>query len=397
VRIYVVSRHFGLSFAFIAIILIKKPSQNKKMISEKDIIDQLKQGRILLGPLGLRLSDLERRGMEGRVLDAIVSISWNQTQEQFAAEIKALSTPKIIREALYAVKATAPDMRMNPMIIVPYLDREALSELEREEVSGVDLCGNGVVIVPGKWFVERSGQPNQFPSSAAIKSIYRRKSSLVGRVFLVQPRYQRIGDVLKEVNRRNILATWQGRPITFGTISKVLKALEGDIIVGREGSSVRLLQADKLLDKLSGGYSAPGPSDSDSINWKIATTGTGLPSVNEILGNAFQGTIPAVVTGLSSVSMYAVMQAGETISIYCPDPEGWLANVPGSRADRFPTISLIRTDDASVYFDARKEKGLVWASPVQTYLELSSGDKRDQETALQVKDFIMRRLQEGAQ
>jgi len=367
------------------------------MISEKDIIDQLRQGRVSVGPLRLRLSALERRGMNGLSIDAIVSISWNQTQEEFAAEIKAQSTPKMIRQALYEIKAATRNTGMNPMIIVPYLNREALVELEREEVSGVDLCGNGVIIVPGKLYVERSGQRNQFPSSAPIKSVYRRRSSLVGRVFLVQPQYQRIGDVLKEVNRRDILATWQGRAITFGTISKVLRALEEDIIVGREGSSVRLLQADKLLDKLSGSYNAPGPSDSDIINWKIATTGTGLPSVNEILGNAFQGTIPAVVTGLSSVSMYAVMQAGETISIYCPDPEGWLANIPGSRADRFPTISLIRTDDASVYFDARKEKGLVWASPVQTYLELSSGDKRDQETALQMKDFIMRRLQEGAQ
>ena len=59
-------------------------------------------------------------------------------------------TPKIIREVMYRVKAAAQDMRLNPMIIVPYLNEERLRELERENVSGVDLCGNGVVIVPDK-------------------------------------------------------------------------------------------------------------------------------------------------------------------------------------------------------------------------------------------------------
>ena len=365
------------------------------MISEKDIIDRLKQGRILLGPLGLRLSALERPGMDGRSIDAIISISWNQTQEEFGAEIKAQSTPKIIRQALYGIKAATRNTGMNPMIIVPYLNGEALVELEREQGSGVDLCGNGGIIVPGKLYVERSGQRNQFPSSAAIKSVYRRKSSLVGRVFLVRPRYPRIGDVVAEINRRNILAAWQGRAITFGTVSKVLRTLEDDVVVGREGSSLRLLQADKLLEKLSMNYTPT--KKSDIINWRIAMTETSASSIMGVLGVAFQGTIPAMVTGASSVSMYAVMQGRDTISIYCPDPEGWLANVPGSRTDRFPTISLIRTDDASVYFDARRESGLAWASPVQTYLELRAGDKRDQETALQVRDLILRGVQKEAE
>ena len=49
-----------------------------------------------------------------------------------------------------------------------------------------------------------------------------------------------------------------------------------------------------------------------------------------------------------------------------------------------------------MYFDARRESGLVWASPVQTYLELNAGDKRDQETALQVRELILRGVQEDA-
>ena len=364
------------------------------MISERDIIDRLKQGQVLLGPLGFRLSALERRDKQGRIIDAIVSIFWNQMQEEFAAEIRAQSTPKIIRQTLYEVRAATQNTGMNPMIIAPYLNREALAELEREGVSGVDLCGNGVIIVPGKLYVERSGQRNQFPSSAPIKSVYRRKSSLVGRVFLARPRYPRIGDVVAEINRRSMLGSPQERAITFATVSKVLRELENDLIVGREGAALRLLQADKLLEKLSMNYTPP--KTADVINWRIPAETEGQ-SITDVLNKAFQNPVPAVVAGTSSVSMYAVMQGKDTISIYCPDPEGWLANVPGSQTDRFPTISVIRTNDASVYFDARRESGIAWASPVQTYLELRAGDKRDQETALQVRESILRGVQEGAE
>ncbi len=53
----------------------------------------------------------------------------------------------------------------------------------------------------------------------------------------------------------------------------------------------------------------------------------------------------------------------------------------------------IETEDETVYFDARKEGNSWWASPVQVYLELMAGDKRDQETAEQVKSFILTNLQ----
>ena len=150
------------------------------MISEKEIARRLNEGQISLPPAIFQVADRETNTGAGRV-DTIIWISWGEQREEFAVEFKAMWTPKIIREAMYRVKAAAQDMRLNPMIIVPYLNEERLRELERENVSGVDLCGNGVVIVPEKLFIFRTGNPNQFPSSAPIKNIYRRNSSMVGR------------------------------------------------------------------------------------------------------------------------------------------------------------------------------------------------------------------------
>ena len=60
--------------------------------------------------------------------------------------------------------------------------------------------------------------------------------------------------------------------------------------------------------------------------------------------------------------------------------------------DRFPNLEILETDDETVYFDARKDRNFWWASPVQVYLELMSGDKRDRETAEQVKSFIVNNI-----
>jgi len=67
--------------------------------------------------------------------------------------------------------------------------------------------------------------------------------------------------------------------------------------------------------------------------------------------------------------------------------------LPGSRSDRFPNLELVETEDETVYFDGRKEGNSWWASSVQVYLELMAGDKRDRETAEQVKSLILMNLQ----
>lgn len=48
---------------------------------------------------------------------------------------------------------------------------------------------------------------------------------------------------------------------------------------------------------------------------------------------------------------------------------------------RFPNVTLIETEDPTVYFDMRIRNQNSIASPIQVYLELMSGDKREKETA----------------
>ena len=88
------------------------------------------------------------------------------------------------------------------------------------------------------------------------------------------------------------------------------------------------------------------------------------------------------------------MQRGDLMSVYCPKPETLLSRLPAGESDRFPNLEIIPSENEQDYFDCRldEQTGFRWASPIQAYLEMMRGDKRDQETAAQVR---MKLIQQG--
>lgn len=353
------------------------------------MIDQLRRGELVLPPLSFRYLEDQIEIGENRLFDALVEASWGKNKARFAVECKSLSTPKAFQDALNLLKTSSFPKGCNPLLFLPFLSERQLQELEREGISGIDLCGNGLVVVPNMFAVFRSGAKNRFPSSALIKNIYRKNSSMVGRVFLVRSKYGTVQEIFEEINRRNMLIRrWDSKPMSFSTVSKSLKTLEEDLIVERT-RIIRLLQPDKLLEKLGENYTSPNIRE--RVRLKVPESGSTLLQLVQRQAQALR--LPFVATGASSVMRYAVMQRGDMVSIYCPRVESLLDRLSGSQSDRFPNLELLETQDETVYFDARQEEDFCWASPVQVYLELMAGDKRDQETAEQVKSYIVDSIQ----
>lgn len=363
--------------------------RNRKIPTKREMIEQLRSGKISLLPLSFRLLKGGPELGGNFRFDALVEASWRENTARFAVECKSLSTPKAFQDGLNFLKTTSLPKGYLPLLFLPFLSERQLQELEREGINGIDLCGNGVVVVPEMFAVFRSGEKNRFSSSAPIKNIYRKNSSMVGRVFLIRSGYETVQDVWAEINRRNTLVTrWDRKPMSLSTVSKALKTLEEDLITARK-DTIRLLQPEGLLEKLRENYV---PSTiKERVRLKVpeesVTIGELLMKLSQAIG------LPLVAAGTSSVGQYAVMQRGDLFSIYCPRLERLLETLPGSQTDRFPNLELIETEDETAYFDARQEGGFWWASPVQVYLELMAGDKRDQETAEQVKSYILKNLQ----
>ena len=358
--------------------------KNRKIPTEKEMLDQLREDRIQLPPLVFRFLEGRRDVGDNRRYDAFIEAIWQQNKARFAVECRALSTPKAFQDSVNFLKSFSLPTNYLPMLFMPFLSEPQLQELEREGLSGIDLCGNGVVVVPGTFAVFRTGGKNRFPSSALIKNIYRKNSSMVGKAFLLGAGYQTVQEIRARINQRNLLVNrWDKKPMSLSTVSKALKTLEDDLIVTREGT-IRLLQLDKLLEKLRENYDPPAVKE--RVRLKISEENGKVLKLLSKLSQTLD--LPLMASGTSSVAQYAVMQRGDLLSVYCPKVEVLLERLPGSQSDRFPNLELLAIEDETVYFDARQEGNFWWASPVQVYLELMAGDKRDQETAEQIKTLI---------
>jgi hypothetical protein len=349
----------------------------------------LAQGRVDTSPL--TLATVERGpARKGRAkaadVDAIVELRWAKKAFQFAVECKAVSTPKEIAAAAETAKQSSSPPRSFPLVFVPYLPESQLRLLQEQQVSGIDLCGNASIQVPGEILVFRTGAPNSFRRAGVIKNVYRRNSSVVSRVFLLKPQYDSITEVMDEIQRR-------GGSITQATISKVCNSLDQDLVVERTKGrlprtrSLRLIQPEKLIELLGENYAPP------VVNQRLTAKAALAPDqfCRRLTECADKATAKVALTGSSSGGQYAVMAREPIQSFYCSNLESLLKQL-GSELEetsRFPNVELLETEEDFVYFDRRDN---LVASPVQAYLELMQGDKRDQETAEQLRKAILQPL-----
>ena len=362
--------------------------KNRKTPTQSEAKELLENGQLQLPPLRFQLRRAEPRYGNNFTWDFELEAFWGTQSAVFAVEHKSLSTPKAFADAFrQCLMADLPRNR-HPLILMPYLSDSQLIELEQQNISGLDWCGNGVVIVPKKICVYRTGNPNQFTSYSPIKNIYRKNTSMAARVLLSVSQFPGVQEMLNEVNRRNVLVQANSeKPMCLGTVSKALQQLDDELVIDRS-QGIRLLQADKLLDRLGQNYEPQKPAN--RVRLKLDCPFSELP---QILSKKNQGSIAAwVATGLSSVSRYATMQREEVLSLYCFNLKSAKAAAGGREDDRFYNLELVESREQPAYFDAREESGFYWASPTQTYLELMRGDKRDRETAEQVRGYILRHV-----
>ncbi len=357
--------------------------ENRKRLVEADILREIRSDGWGLPPLAVSVEVLSSANETG--FDALVSLSWGGKVHLFGAEVQRLGTPKAVTETANRLLRN-PTGQLRPLLIAPYLGDDRLRELEQLGVSGIDLCGNGVVIVPGELLVYRSGSPNRFRWEGGIKNVYRGASAVVARAFLVSPESSSVGELLDRIRKL-------GGEVTLPTISKVCKSLEEELIIergqraGSSSRSLRLLQPDRLLDLLRENFALP--ESIRAFTGKFEGGADGL--VERLLDWEKESGQRVVRTGADSVDAYAVMAREPIRSFYCSDLDSLQQSLGNTlvETNRFPTVKLVQTKDVAVYFDRRQ--GLV-ASPVQTYLELAAGDKRDQETAEQVRRLLRQQL-----
>ena len=310
--------------------------------------------------------------------ETLVQVAYDDQIVVFVAEYKASWQERAFQAALEWAQARRQE-EPYPLVVLPYLSDERINTLLTHRISGVDLCGNGLILVPGRWLIRQSGKPNRFRIEQALRNPYQGKASLVGRTLLQQSTFPRLDDLHNEIARR-------GGEVSLALVSRAVQRLEEDVMTLRkEGSRVRLVQPEKLLDALVDAYE---PRRVRRV-WrgKVADPVSALPL---LFARARERGQRAMVTGIGSATRYVPLAMESTIRLYL-DPESGieslLSELGATRTERFPNLELYTYPDATCFFEGEQDdSGVLWASPFQTYLELA----RDSDIRLRQSATLLR-------
>lgn len=347
-------------------------------IYESEMVSRLKPGAVLLPPLVIRSSHVYT-GAGNKGPDAIIDVSLpGETEEfRFVVESKADATPRSVKLAVAQARA-AIHPGEHPMIQVPYLSAERLEELEREGMSGVDICGNGVVIIPGRLWVIRSGKPNPFRYARPLSNPYSGRSAIVARMFLLQERWRSLVSLTEAIRER-------GTSLSLAQASRAVRAMQDDLIVTKEAGSLVLQEPLRLLDQLAKAWKRPHFRSRRAFRLPPATEWASALSSNDQLKWA--------VTGESSASRYVTFGQGGPLRVAVSNLENASTLLRGTPepVPSFAEVELLETDEPGFFFASETdEKGIRWASRLQTWLELQAGDARQQHAARDLRTQLLK-------
>ncbi|TVP55377.1 MAG: hypothetical protein EA351_10880 [Gemmatimonadales bacterium] len=328
-----------------------------------------------LGPLRVEIEELEPAGGG----DAFFILAWEGDRVPFVAEFKNARDLRTLQYAVRQARRWAEETKREPLVVVPYLNDDWLGFLRSERMSAIDLSGNAWVQVPGRWSCFQRGFPNRFPDTRPTRAPYRGKSALVGRVLLSRPGFETISEVQEEIERR-------GGSLSLGQVSKVLSALEKDLVIRKGANGVRLIQPERLLDSLAESYRPPKALKEETLKAKLdEKLFTKLLRESKRSGARIAGYQPA---------RYVIApEPGERLVVYV-ESRGFSGAVDASgaeRSSRFPNLAIRAIKEPWVFFDAQVESGIEWCSPLETYLQLMQGGKREQEIAVGLRDEILKK------
>ena len=195
---------------------------------------------------------------------------------------------------------------------------------------------------------------------------------------MMRSSYSSVGEIQEEIVARN-------ERISLSQVSKVLSAMEADLVIDKTSGNIRLIQPEKLLDLLVEGYCKP------KVLGSLRISEQPTPKFLDYLGKKAKaaGTSIAVY----DPKRYVVgPESDDLLEIYvrassATDLEQLFDITP---SDRFVKAEIKAVADAGLFLDAFKEKsGIGWCSNLEVYLRLMQGGKRARETAAELRNDII--------
>lgn len=312
-------------------------------------------------------------------IDATMEVRHGAQSYTFIVEVKRNGQPRHVRNAIYQLRdyVTRYDQHSNnrahgpliPLLISPYLSPEARSICDDHNVAYLDLFGNAKLAFDSV-YIERSvvGKPKS--ESRLLRSIFSPKAAQILRIILREPRLAwRVTKLAEKAD------------VSLGHVSNVRKALLDLEWIEKHEDGVILSNPAALLDAWRENYRRPS---GDRVSGYTHLHGREFEARLRHALNPYKNG-PLAILSLHSAAQWIAPYGRNATHTFYADEEG------ADRVQHVLDISqapkganvIIRTPwDDGIFRDAIEPvNGIFTTSPVQTYLDLWSGNERDREAA----------------
>lgn len=367
-------------------------------MTEKEVMEKFKKLSGEYNPL--RFSELKERvaTIKGFQPDAITAISLEDGPSYAALiEFVPVASPKSIKLKCrmlvdYIRELGQEEEKVTlPIIAAPFIGGTQAEILKEQGVSWLDLSGNMMIKVPGRIYIERTGNKNKFPDTSPIKKIFQGTSSLVSRALLLKTEgFSSQYELVDFINSRNAA-------ITAATVSRVLKSLEEELLINKTKSSISVINPEKLLDKLTDGY----------INLSkrkgVKKYKFSVEDVKRIFCALFERGVDYAACGFYAAQIKGLAvttQATILIKNYEEAKKAFnLSNVKVEPDSEFGNLTLVETKDNCVWFNIKKVAPLITVTvdDIELYLEMLVDTPRGPKIAELLRKRILGGQSDGRQ
>jgi hypothetical protein len=349
-------------------------------LKKSDILEQFRQGAEKYAPLEIKSIVSGDNNAESIIKFCIA----NGPCFKALAEVISAATPKNI--SLFTnplLKRTFNDKEEILLLIVPYMGAEQTKILQKAGISWMDLCGNMMIKVGNKIYIECTGKKNMFPDTSPIKKIFEGTSSLVSRALLLKKEpFRSLYEVVDFINQRNGV-------ITLSTVSKVLSSLEEGLFITKTEAGISVTNREKLLDSILEGYVSYTKRNKNVI-YTFAIDGTSV-----LFNNIFwKEKVDYAMCGFSAAQLKNLATTNRTTVFIKSINEARKAferNLINIKPDtEFGQLDLIETRNSCVWFNLRGRPDYSVVDDIELYLEMMIDTPRGPKVAEILKERVLK-------
>jgi DNA-binding Lrp family transcriptional regulator len=305
------------------------------------------------------------RERDDRLIDARAEIG----RQSWVFEIKASSRPGIVDLAARQLHDLDAGGTI-AVLVVPYMTPAGARAAAEHGLNWLDLSGNAHLRT-GELYVHVEGRRNQFTTRGPTASPFAPKSSRIAHAMLLEPStWWRQVDIAERLS------------LDDGYVSRIVRRLEEEQFLDRDGRQVRPRNPDLLLDAWADDYRF----DRHDIVIGHAT-GSGIELARTLHSRLRTAAIDHTFTGLVSAWALSGYARFRLNTVYVDgNPRQAADAVELRRNERGANVQLVGPDDDGVYLGRRDVSALPCVSPVQTYLDLQHLPERADDAAQELRN-----------